>query len=172
VKRYERAEDLLREILEDTPRFPLAQYNLGLLCEEQGRLQEARAAYASEVSAYPREFKARFNLGRVLFQLGDREGAVAQMREVIEIAPKQPEGYLFLARGLLLEETPVEEIEALVDTGLSLALAPDVKALGWYLMADVYNRKKQPGKVAEALRNAGHYASGQGSGSSDAIRQR
>jgi hypothetical protein len=107
----------------------------------------------------------------VLFQLGDREAAVAQMREVIGIAPKQPEGYLFLARGLLQDEAPVEEIQPLVEMGLSLAQAADVKALGWFLMADVYNRKRQPEKVSEALLNADRYVSGRGARSPDATRQ-
>ena len=172
VRQYGRAEALLEEIVGDSPRFPFAQYNLGLLYEEQGRLQEARSAYVAEVDTYPQHFKARFNLGRVLFQLGNREGAVEQMREVIEIAPKQPEGYLFLARGLLQDEAPVEEIQPLVEMGLSLAQASDVKALGWFLMADVYNRKRQPEMVSEALRNADRYRSGRRSGTPDATRQR
>jgi tetratricopeptide (TPR) repeat protein len=171
VKQYERAEALLTEIIEDSPRFPLAQHNLGLLYEEQGRLQEARSAYAAEVSAYPPRYKTRFNLGKVLFQLGDREGALEQMREVIRIAPKQPEGYLFLARGLLQEEAPVEEIQPLVEKGLSLAQAADVKALGWFLMADVFNRNQQPEKVSEALRKANSYISVSGSRARDATRQ-
>ena len=53
MKQYGRAETLLLEIVKDYPRFPGAQYNLGLLYEEQGRLPEARAAYAAEVAAQP-----------------------------------------------------------------------------------------------------------------------
>src|SRR5213594_1548395 len=95
----------------DQPRFPFAQFNLGLLHEEQGHLEEARSAYAAEVSAYPGHFKARFNLGKILFRLGDAAGSREQMREVIRLAPKQPEGYLFLARGLLQESAPVETVQ-------------------------------------------------------------
>ncbi len=143
VKQYGRAETLLKEIVKDQPRFPFAQFNLGLLHEEQGHLEEARAAYAAEVSAYPGHFKARFNLGKVLFRLGDAAGSREQMREVIRLAPKQPEGYLFLARGLLQESAPVETVQELVEKGLALAQAADLKALGWLLLADVYNRKRQ-----------------------------
>ena len=50
----------------------------------------------------PDSFKARFNLGQgALRELGDWPGSIEQMREVVRIAPKRPEGYLFLARGLL-----------------------------------------------------------------------
>jgi arylsulfatase A-like enzyme/tetratricopeptide (TPR) repeat protein len=159
VRQYARAEAMLKEIVRDYPKFPLAQFNLGLLYDEEGRPAEARPAYAAEVAAYPQHFKARFNLGKVLFQLGDREGAVEQMREVIRIAPNRPEGYLFLARGLLQEAAPVDEVQALVEKGLSLARAPDVQALGWFLLADVFSRKGQPDQVNEALRKARGYTS-------------
>jgi choline-sulfatase len=172
LKQFDRAEGLLKDIVADSPRFPFAQFNLGLLYEERGRLAEARTAYAAEVETYPRHFKARFNLGKVLFRLGDRKGAEEEMREVIRLAPKRPEGYLFLARGLLQENAPVGEVQPLVEKGLSLARTPDLNALGWLLMADVFNRKQQPEKVAEALRKADSYVPGSRSGSHHATRNR
>jgi tetratricopeptide (TPR) repeat protein len=159
ARQYARAETMLKDIVRDYPKFPLAQFNLGLVYDEQGRPADARSAYAAEVAAYPQNFKARFNLGKVLFQVGDRDEAVAQMREVVRLAPRQPEGYLFLARGLLQESAPVDEVQPLVEKGLSLARAPDVQALGYYLLADVFNRKGQPERVNEALRQAERYAS-------------
>jgi choline-sulfatase len=154
LKQYDRAEPVLRDILRSSPKFRLARFNLGLVCEEQGRLEEARAAYAEEVAAYPGEFKARFNLGRVLFKLGDRTGSLAEMREVVKLAPKLAEGHLFLARGLLYEDVPVDEVQAEVDRGLALAETDELKAMGYFLLADVYNRRGQPDKVKEALRLA------------------
>jgi arylsulfatase A-like enzyme/tetratricopeptide (TPR) repeat protein len=158
VQQYDRAERLLNDILRDYPRFPLAQFNLGLLHEEQGQREQARSAYAAEVEAYPQDFRARFNLGKLLFQLGDRAGSLEQMREVIRIAPEQPEGYLFLARGLLLESAPLEEVQAHVEKGLSLAKTPDTRALGYFVLADLYNRLRRPDKANEALQKAEAYA--------------
>jgi tetratricopeptide (TPR) repeat protein len=158
VRQYGRADRVLGEILADTPRFPFAQFNRGLLYEEQGRLEDARAAYAAEVTAYPGHFKARFNLGRVLFRLGDRSGSLQQMREVVRLAPKQPEGHLFLARGLLQENAPIDEVQALVEKGLSLARTSETRALGFFLLADVYNRKGRRDEANEALRKAQAYA--------------
>ena len=111
VGQYGRAEALLEEIVAEHPKFPFAHFNLGLLYDDQRRFEEARSAYAAEVAAYPAHFKARFNLGKVLFQLGDRAGSLEQMREVVRLAPKQPEGYLFLARGLLQQSAPIEHLE-------------------------------------------------------------
>jgi predicted Zn-dependent protease len=158
LRQYDRAEALLRDVIKEYPKFPFAHFTLGLLYEEEGRPQDARSAYAAEVAAYPGQFKARFNLGKVLFQVGDRAGSLEQMREVVRIAPKQPEGYLFLARGLLQENAPIGEVQTLVEKGLSLARAPDHKALGWLLLADVFNRKREPEKMNAALRRAEEYA--------------
>jgi arylsulfatase A-like enzyme/tetratricopeptide (TPR) repeat protein len=157
VKQLARAETLLDEIVADYPRFPLAQFNLGLLYDEQGRLEDARSAYAAEVAAYPGHFKARFNLGKVLFQLGNDAAALAEMREVVKLAPNLPQGYLFEARGLLKTGAPIDEVQSLAEKGLSLAETPEMRALGWLLLADVYSRKRQPDKVAEALRKADSY---------------
>ena len=165
VKQFARAQTTLEEIVAEHPKFPGAQFNLGVLYEEQGRPEQARAAYATEVANYPHSFKARFNLGKVLSRLDDWPGSIEQMREVIRIAPKQPEGYLFLARGLLHETAPLDEVQRLAEKGLSLAKTPDLKALGWFLMADVFNRRHQPDKVSVALRNARMQSSTQPRGS-------
>jgi arylsulfatase A-like enzyme/tetratricopeptide (TPR) repeat protein len=157
VGQYDRAETLLKEIIRESPKFPRANYNLGLLYEEQGKLGEARAAYAEEVSAFPREFQARFNLAKVLFRLGDRAGYLESMREVVKVAPQQAEGYLFLARGLFLEQAPLDEVQVMVEKGLSLARTSELKAFGYFLLADIYNRKHEPGKMNEALKQANSY---------------
>jgi tetratricopeptide (TPR) repeat protein len=154
LKQYERAEAELKQVIREAPRHPLAHFNLGLLYEETGRLEEARAAYMEEVSNYPGEFKARFNLGKLLFKLGDRAGSLEQMREVVKLTPKLAEGHLLLARGLLYEDVPLEEVQKEVEQGLSLAETDDLKALGYFLLADIYNRRGEPEKVREALRKA------------------
>jgi tetratricopeptide (TPR) repeat protein len=154
MKELPRAETLLNEIVASTPKFPGAQFNRGVLYDEQGRADDARTAYAAEIANYPESFKARFNLGKSLARLGDWPGSNAEMREVIRIAPQRPEGYLFLARGLVRESGPLDEIQSLAEKGLALAHASDLKALGWFLMADVFSRRHQPDKVDAALRNA------------------
>ncbi len=137
----------------------MAHYNLGLLYEEQGRLEEARAAYAAEVEAYPQGYKSRFNLGRVLFRLGDKAGSLAEMKEVVKIAPKLGEGHLMLGRGLLDAGGPLEDVQAEVEKGLALAETSELKALGYFLLADVYNRRGDSVRMNEALAKANSYKS-------------
>ncbi len=158
-KQYDRAEKEIKQVVQEAPKFPLAHFNLGLLYEETGRLEEAREAYTQEVTNYPGEFKARFNLGKLLFKLGDRTGSLAQMREVVKLTPKLAEGHLMLARGLLYEDVPLDEVQAEVEKGLSLAETDELKALGYFLLADIYSRRQEPEKMNEALKKANHFKS-------------
>ena len=153
-KQYDRAEVELKQVIQEAPKYPLAHFNLGLLYEETGRLEEARVAYVEEVDNYPGEFKAKFNLGKLLFKLGDRAGSLAQMREVVRITPKLAEGHLMLARGLLYEDVPLDEVQAEVELGLSLAETNELKALGYFLLADIYSRRQEPEKMNDALEKA------------------
>ncbi|MFP4081382.1 MAG: sulfatase-like hydrolase/transferase [Candidatus Aminicenantes bacterium] len=156
---YHEAEVILEDILSQYPKFPLVHYHMALLYEEQGELEKARELYTQEIQLYPENFRARFNLGKLLFKFGDRKGYLEQMREVIRIAPRKAEGYLFLARGLLYESIPIDQILELVQKGLVLAEKPELKAFAYFLLADIYDRKKQPDKVKEALRKANDYKS-------------
>jgi choline-sulfatase len=156
---YDRAEPELRTILAESPKFPLAHYNLGLLCEEQGRYEDARAAYAAELATFPQNYKARFNLGKLLFRMGDKAGSLAEMREVVKQAPKLAEGHLMLGRGLLDAGSPLDEVEAEVERGLALAETPDLKALGWFLMADIYSRRGDTGRMNDAVAKANAFKS-------------
>jgi len=157
LKQYDRAEEELKQVIQEAPKFPLASFNLGLLYEERGRLEEARAAYAQEVTTYPGEFKARFNLGKLLFKLGDRVGSLEQLREVVKLTPKLAEGHLLLARGLLYEDVPLDEVQKEVELGLSQAETSELKALGYFLLADIFNRRHEPEKMNAALRQANSF---------------
>jgi tetratricopeptide (TPR) repeat protein len=159
AKQYVRAETELKAIIGEAPKFPLAHYNLGLLYEDQGRLEDARAAYAAEVEAYPQGFKSRFNLGKLLFRLGDKAGSLAEMRQVVKLAPKLAEGHLMLGRGLLDAGDPLDEVQAEVEKGLSLAETSELKALGYFLLADIYNRRGDTVRMNEALEKANAYKS-------------
>ena len=47
----------------------------------------------------------------------------------------------------------------MVEKGLSLARTSELKALGYFLLADIYNRSHEPGKMNEALKKANSYKS-------------
>jgi len=157
MKKYEPAKQTLHTILDSNPKFPRSHYHLGLLYEEQGRLQDACREYQKEIAMYGDSYMSRFNLGRLLLRLGDRAGYMEQMREVVRIAPKNAAGYLFLARGLLQEKANTDEILDLTEQGLSLAKTPEYKAMGYFMLADVYDRRNEPQMVRKALAKANEY---------------
>jgi arylsulfatase A-like enzyme/tetratricopeptide (TPR) repeat protein len=157
LKEYSRVEDLLKKILQEYPKFPTAYFHLGLLYEEQGRIGEACQSYSKEIENYPDHFRARFNLGKLLLKQGNFQGYMEQMEKVMTTAPNEAEGYLFYARGKLLQNEDPAEILNLINTGLSKARTTGLKALGYFLLADVYNRLGQPDRVQEALAKANQY---------------
>lgn len=158
LKDYERAEKLLREVMADYPKFPLLHFHLGLLNEEKGNIQEALTLYQEEIKINPGAFRARFNLGRLKLKMGDLTGYLEEMREVVRLAPKMAEGYLFLARGLIMINSPdLKEIMNLIRKGLELARTSELKALAYFLLADVYSRMGDVRSLEEARRQGNYY---------------
>ena len=153
------AQALLDDIIAEHPKFPLAHFHLGLLYEERGRLDAAQAAYSAEVELYPKSVVARFNLGNLLFRIGEVEAAEEEMRVLIEEAPDKPRAYLYLARIVLAERQDLEEVETLARAGLDLTETAELKALGYYLLADVYSRQGRQAELQRVLERAKYYRS-------------
>jgi arylsulfatase A-like enzyme/tetratricopeptide (TPR) repeat protein len=155
--RYEEAEKLLSEIIQQYPKFPLAHYHRGLLREAQKRFGEARAEYAKEVENHPKSTVARFNYGHLLLRMRDMAGAETQMRTLIAQDPASARPYLLLGQALLDRPGHLAEVEKLALAGLERAKEADVKALGYFLLADVYSREGRRTELQEALRKGQHY---------------
>ena len=157
--RFAEAETLLGDIVVEKPEFPLAHYHLGLLYEEQGRLAEASAAYVRELELYPSSVVSRFNLGELMFRLGDYEAAEAEMRVLIEESPDLPRPYLSLARVFLKQEKELDEVERLARAGLERTDEDELKVLGYYLLADVYSRQGRQAELERVLEKAQYHRS-------------
>jgi arylsulfatase A-like enzyme/predicted Zn-dependent protease len=157
IGRLPQAEQLLLDIAKEYPKFPLVHYHLGLLREKQGRLAEARAAYAKEVENHPKSMVARFNYGVLLLRLGDGGGAETQMRTLIEQDASNARPYLLLGQVLLDRPGHLAEVERLALAGLERARDNDLKALGYFLLADVYSREGRRNEFHDALRKGQHY---------------
>jgi choline-sulfatase len=157
LRRFDEAKAELKGILSEHPKFPLSHFNLGLLYEEQGRFGDARAAYATEVELHPNIVAARFNLANLFLRTGDVAAAEDQLRQLIKAQSDEPRAYLFLARALLARSASPEEALPFVKEGLDKSTAPELKALGYFLLADIYSRQGRRAEVEEALRNARDY---------------
>ncbi|MBI4916643.1 MAG: sulfatase-like hydrolase/transferase [Acidobacteria bacterium] len=157
LRRFDEAEAELNGILSTHPKFPLAHFNLGLLYEESGRLGDARTAYAKELELQPDSVVARFNLANLFLRSGDTPAAEDQLRQLLKANPDEPRAYLFLARALLARAADPAEVLPLVREGLDRSQSPDLKALGYFLLADVYSRQGRRVEVEGALRSAQYY---------------
>lgn len=158
LKQYVNAEKILDDINQEFPKFPMVHFNLGLVAEEKGDLALAESGYRKEIEFNPNSVPPRFNLGKLQLKNGDFNGYMEQMNEIVKLAPEMAEGLLFLARGQLRD--PAADLSAVqtnVETGLKNTRAPELQALGWFLMADIFSRKHQHAKVQEALNKANHY---------------
>ncbi|HEY1720807.1 MAG TPA: tetratricopeptide repeat protein [Magnetospirillaceae bacterium] len=65
--------------------------NLGSICSNAGRYEEAMALYRSALEREPNNFGASFNLGNVLDRMGDTAGALDAYREAAVAKPDSPE---------------------------------------------------------------------------------
>ncbi|HJT16476.1 MAG TPA: sulfatase-like hydrolase/transferase [Thermoanaerobaculia bacterium] len=151
------AEPLLQNITQTYPKFPLAWYHLGLLREKQGRPADARSAYETELANHPKEIPPRFNLGDLLLRSGDARGAEEQMRTLIREDPAGARPYLLLGQVLLDQPGRLREVEMLALQGLDRAKEADLKALGYFLLADVYSREGRRRELDEAVRKGQYF---------------
>lgn len=151
------AEQHLAAIVKEYPKFPLAHFHLALLRERQGRPAEARQAYEAELAAQPKSHVARFNLGDLMLRTGDVAGAEAQMRMLIAQDPSGARAYLLLARALLTRPGQLDEVERFARAGLERTKEPELKALGYFLLADVYSREGRRAELADAVEQGKRY---------------
>ena len=157
LRRFDEAEAELKGIISEHPKFPLAHFNLGLLYEEEGRFADARSAYTAEVDLHPNTVAARFNLANLLLRNGEVREAEDQLRQLLKADPEEPLPYLFLARALLARSADPAEALTLAEQGLERSTAPEAKALGYFLLADIYSRQGRRAELDEALKNAQAY---------------
>ncbi len=89
---------------------------------EQGRWDEAVAAFRAVLARAPAQAEALLNLGLVLEKLGQFEEAEATYRSALAAQPERPEAYFNLSNVLLRRGRPAESVAALER---ALALRPD-----------------------------------------------
>ena len=134
------------------------------MAEEQGDLALAESGYRKEIEFYPQSVPARFNLGKLLLKNGDFNGYMAaDERRSSSWRPTWPRAACsWPAANCAIRRPTWRPYRPTWRTGLKNTQAPDLLALGWFLMADIYSRRHQPAKVQEALSKANHYQALQG----------
>ncbi len=136
----EKAEAHLRLAATTMPRLANVNYNLAQLREKQGRINEAAESYLKEIESSPQHFKAMYNLSRLFRIQGRPDEESVWLQKTIETNPDFPLSYFYLARILLNRGERLEEAVDLVKKGLGLNPERRDLALGYFLLADLYNR--------------------------------
>ena len=146
LKQLDAAEKALREAIAKQPTLETAHFNLGLVYEERGLVEQAIAEYEQELAAHAGAYRAAFNLAKLLQRAGRTQEALSRFRLVASLAPEFAIGRLYLAKALL-DASDLEGAAGEAKAGLALRPEPSLAPLGHYVLADVYNRQ---GRSAEA----------------------
>ena len=85
-----------------------AFYNLGLLLQERGQLEESIAHYKESIAINPNLFQAYSNLGNVFQEIGQYNEAYSYYQKAIQINPKYFEVEMNLGILCMKMETPDE----------------------------------------------------------------
>ena len=151
-ERYDEAESYLKKAEEHNPKLRNLHYNWALLHEEKGDLIKAADAYKQELENIPHNFKACFNLSRVYRKMGDPLEEEKYLNKTMELNPIFAMSYFYLARIYLNRGERYDEAISLVEKGIALKPAKKDLPLGYFLLADLYNRLGKPAKSEEYAR--------------------
>jgi arylsulfatase A-like enzyme/predicted Zn-dependent protease len=135
-----RAEEHLRRAAEVGPRLANLHFFKAELAEKKGRPAEAEAEYLQELDISPRHFKSLYNLARLYRQSGDTSKELDFLNKCLETNPRFPLTYFYLARIYLRRGERYEEAIDLVKKGIELKPEKAELPLGYFLLADLYNR--------------------------------
>ena len=141
-----------REAIRLSPKLSSVHYNLAQILEKKGQNAEAEDQYKAELAITPSNFKACFNLAR-LYRLEDRvDDERTYLEKGITLAPEFALNYFYLARIYLNRGENYQEAVNLVLKGIEAKPEPNDLALGYFLLADLYNRLGNAAKSEEYAR--------------------
>jgi len=104
------------------PAFAEAHFNLGLVREEQGRLDEAIASFQKALALKPRLHGANLFLGIAYFRLNHLDKALAAIQKESALYSKDAPAWMWLGVVRLAQDKPEQAAEAL---DKAATLAPD-----------------------------------------------
>ncbi len=150
--RLEEAEEKLRQSLKINPKLERLHYYLAKLHEKRQELPQAMEAYKKELEIMPHNFRASFNLARLYRINGETNEEEKYLKMTLDSNPRFPLTYFYLARIYLNKGEKYEEAVSLVKKGIEFKPEKEELPLGYFLLADLYNRLGDDRKSAEYAR--------------------
>ena len=138
--RLAEAEEVLRQAAQLNPNLRNLHYNLAQLYEKKDDLNRAINEYKTELDNIPHNFRASFNLARLYRLLKNDHEEEKYLKQTIDSNPRFPLSYFYLARIYLNRGEKFQEAIDLVKKGLELKPEKKNLPLGYFLLADLYNR--------------------------------
>lgn len=151
-KNLEDARRYLERAQEINPELPNLFYHYAQLYEELGEMEQAEEAYHQELEHVPHNFRAMFNLSRLYRLQGWPDKELEYLEKTIETNPRFPMSYFYKARIYLNRGEKYPEAIEWVKKGIELEPGKDDLPLGYFLLADLYNRLGEPVKSQEYAR--------------------
>ncbi len=148
-KNLEKADEYLREAEKRNPKLMNLHYNLAQLFEERKDFVQAIIEYKKELEYIPHNFRASFNLSRIFRLQGDVANEETYLEETLGSNPNFPLGYFYLARIYLNRGEKYQEAISLVEQGIGRRPEDKDLVLGYFLLADLYNRLGNHSKSLE-----------------------
>jgi len=136
----EHAEEHLGQAQRLNPELANIAYNKAQIAETRGDLKEAEAEYLRELEKSPKHFKALYNLARVYRMTGNEGREYENLMKCLEADPGFALTYFYLARIYLRRGERYQEAIDLVKKGIDLKPEKTELPLGYFLLADLYNR--------------------------------
>jgi tetratricopeptide (TPR) repeat protein len=144
------AEQELTGILKLSPNQPAALNLLGTIRAKQSRLNEAETLFRRAIRSDTRYVGPHMNLAYLYSMTGQPEKTIAELREVLQLEPKNTEALDKLARLLMTREQFEGGIAVLeVAKGSQLLPAPLL-----VLLADAYVKKGNLDKATKSYKSA------------------
>jgi arylsulfatase A-like enzyme/Flp pilus assembly protein TadD len=130
--------------------FALPHFNLGVLHEKRGEVRPAIDRYERALELEPTFSRAQFNLGRLYASMGNVDRARQLWEASLESNPGFVQGHYYLAKLLMDTGGDLARAEKLAREGITLDPEHEVGPLGFYVLADLLNRKGRPAEAREA----------------------
>ena len=138
--RLDDAEAYLKKAQDRNPALNNLHYNFAQLFEAKGDFSSAEAEYKKELENIPHNFRASFNLSR-LYRIQKRtDEEQVYLEKTMESNAGFPLSYFYLARIHLSRGERYQEAVDLVLKGIELKPEEKDLPLGYFLLADLYNR--------------------------------